>query len=232
MFIEASSLSKIYKTGDFEVKALDNISFSLDEGGFYVVFGPSGSGKTTLLNILGGIDRVTSGDVIVDGQNITKLDQNKLTLYRREKIGFVFQFYNLVQSLTVYENVLSCAVLSKNSFSVDEILKNVDMYDCKDKYPYELSGGQQQRVAIARAIAKNPKMILCDEPTGALDFENAKRVLHLLEEVNKKYGTTIILITHNSAIGGMASSIMRLRSGKIVEFRENKERISAQEVVW
>lgn len=232
MFIEVNKLTKNYYVGNVKVQALKEVTFSLERGGFYVVLGPSGSGKTTLMNILGGIDSADSGKVIVDGQDITSLDTKALTNYRRRKLGFVFQFYNLVNSLTVYENVLSTKYLSENGLDPKEVLEIVGMWEHRDKFPFELSGGEQQRVAIARAVVKNPSLILCDEPTGALDFENAKRVLKLLEDINKRYSTTIILSTHNTAISKMSSKIMRLRSGELIEFKDNPSPISAQEVIW
>jgi len=232
MSIEVRGLLKSYRVGEVKVDALKDVTFSLEKGGFYVILGPSGSGKTTLLNILGGIDKANAGEVKVDGVDITKLNQKELTLYRRETLGFVFQFYNLVSSLTVLENVLSTKYLAKNGLDAKEVLEFGGMWEHRDKYPFELSGGEQQRVAIARAIVKNPSIILCDEPTGALDFENAKRVLKLLEEVNKNYGATVVSVTHNEAIGKMSKKIMRLRSGELTELRENPIPISAEEVVW
>ncbi len=232
MFIEIRNLWKSYQVGNFKIDALKDVSMNLDKGKFYVVLGPSGSGKTTLLNILGGIDRVDSGKVTVDGEDLTSLDAMALTNYRRKKLGFIFQFYNLVTSLTVLENVLSTKYLSEDGLDPKEVLEVVGMWEHKDKFPFELSGGEQQRVAIARAVVKNPSIILCDEPTGALDFENAKRVLKLLEDINKKYGTTIILATHNTAIAKMSHKIIRLRSGELVEFADNPSPIPAEEVVW
>lgn len=232
MFIEVENLRRIYKVGANNIRALDDVSFNLEKGKIYTVVGPSGSGKTTLFNVLGGLDRADKGRVIVDGKEITKISQNELALYRRDYVGFVFQFYNLINGLTVYENVLSSAILSKNSLDVDEVLKMVDVYSEKDKFPFELSGGQQQRVAIARAVVKNPSIILCDEPTGALDYESAKLVLELLENVNKRFNTTILIITHNLAISNMSDATIRLRSGKVVEFKENPNKVPAKEVTW
>lgn len=232
MFIEVERLTKNYYVGNVNVSALKEVSFALEKGGFYVVLGPSGSGKTTLMNILGGIDSADSGRIIVDGEDITSLDAKSLTNYRRKKLGFVFQFYNLVHSLTVYENVLSTKYLSENGLDPKEVLETVGMWEHRDKFPFELSGGEQQRVAIARAVVKNPLLILCDEPTGALDFENAKRVLELLENINRRYGTTIILSTHNTAISRMSNKIIRLRSGELLEFRDNPSPIPAKEVSW
>lgn len=232
MFIEVDELTKNYYVGNVKVSALRGISFRLEKGGFYVILGPSGSGKSTLLNILGGIDSADSGKVIVEGEDITSLDSRALTIYRRRKLGFVFQFYNLVNSLTVYENVLSTKYLSENGLDPKEVLETVGMWEHRDKFPFELSGGEQQRVAIARAVVKNPSLILCDEPTGALDFDNAKKVLELLEDINKRYETTIILATHNIAISKMSNKIIKLRSGELIEFIDNPSPIPAKEVVW
>ena len=232
MFIEVSNLKKSYRVGNTKIDALRDITFALEKGGFYVLLGPSGSGKTTLMNILGGIDTADSGKVIVDGEELTALNQKSLTNYRRKKLGFIFQFYNLVNSLTVYENVLSTKYLSDDGLDPKDVLKTVGMWEHREKFPFELSGGEQQRVAIARAVVKNPALVLCDEPTGALDFENAKKVLELLENINKGYGTTIIIATHNTAISKMAHKIMKLRSGELTEFIDNPSPISAEEVIW
>ena len=232
MFVKVENLSKVYRMGQNTIKALDEVSFELEKGKIYTVIGPSGSGKTTLFNILGGLDRADGGRVFVDGKEITAMDQKRLSEYRRDYVGFVFQFFNLINGLTVYENVLSSAHLSKDPLDVDMVLKMMDVYSEKDKFPFELSGGQQQRVAIARAVVKNPALILCDEPTGALDYDSSKLVLKLLEDVNKKFGTTILIITHNLAISKMADATLRLRSGRLVEFSENSQKISAQEVTW
>jgi len=232
VFVKVENLSKIYKMGKNEIRALNELSFELEKGKIYTVIGPSGSGKTTLFNILGGLDRADKGRVFVDGKEITAMDQKRLSDFRRDYVGFVFQFFNLINGLTVYENVLSSAHLSKNPLDVDMVLKMVDVFSEKDKFPFELSGGQQQRVAIARAVVKNPALILCDEPTGALDYDSSKLVLKLLEDVNQKFGTTILIITHNLAISKMADATLRLRSGRLVEFLENPQKISAQEVTW
>ncbi|MFN3699036.1 MAG: ABC transporter ATP-binding protein [Dictyoglomus sp.] len=232
MLIEIKNLSKSYQVGVTRINALKDVSIELEKGKLYVVLGPSGSGKTTLLNILGGIDKPYQGEVIVDGEDITQYKDRDLTNYRRKKLGFVFQFYNLVNSLTVLENVLSTKNLSEDGLDPKEVLEIVGMWEHRDKFPFELSGGEQQRVAIARAVVKNPAIILCDEPTGALDFENAKRVLKLLEDINKKYGTTIIIATHNTAIAKMSHKIIRLRSGELVEYADNPAPIPAEEVTW
>ncbi|MGB9810664.1 ABC transporter ATP-binding protein [Dictyoglomus sp.] len=232
MFIEIKDLSKSYQVGLTKIDALKKLSIDFEKGKIYVILGPSGSGKTTLLNILGGIDKPDEGKVIVDGEDITNYNDRELTNYRRRKLGFIFQFYNLVNSLTVLENVLSTKYLSENGLDPKEVLEVVGMWEHRDKFPFELSGGEQQRVAIARAVVKNPSIILCDEPTGALDFENAKRVLKLLEDINKRYGTTIIIATHNTAIAKMSHKIIRLRSGELVEYQDNPSPALAEEVVW
>jgi len=232
MFIQIKDLSKSYQVGLTKINALKRVSMDLEKGKIYVILGPSGSGKTTLLNILGGIDKPDEGKVIVEEEDITNYGDKELTNYRRRKLGFIFQFYNLVNSLTVLENVLSTKYLSEDGLDPKEVLEIVGMWEHKDKFPFELSGGEQQRVAIARAVVKNPAIILCDEPTGALDFENAKRVLKLLEDINKRYGTTIIIATHNTAIAKMSHKIIRLRSGELVEYQDNPSPVSAEEVVW
>ncbi|TYT21045.1 ABC transporter ATP-binding protein [Dictyoglomus thermophilum] len=232
MFIEIKDLSKSYQIGLTKIDALKKVSMDLEKGKIYVILGPSGSGKTTLLNILGGIDKPDEGKVIVEEEDITNYGDKELTNYRRRKLGFIFQFYNLVNSLTVLENVLSTKYLSEDGLDPKEVLEIVGMWEHKDKFPFELSGGEQQRVAIARAVVKNPSIILCDEPTGALDFENAKRVLKLLEDINKKYGTTIIIATHNIAIARMSHKIIRLRSGELAEYQDNPSPVPAEEVVW
>lgn len=231
-FVEIRNLSKSYQVGAVKIIALKNVNLILDRGSFFVVLGPSGSGKTTLLNILGGIDSPDSGKVVVDGEDITVLSPKALTNYRRRKLGFIFQFYNLVNSLTVLENVLSTKYLAEDGLDPQEVLETVGMWEHKDKFPFELSGGEQQRVAIARAVVKNPSLMLCDEPTGALDYENAKIVLKLLEDINRRYGTTIILATHNNAISQMSQKILRLRSGELVEYADNPSPVSAQKISW
>ena len=232
MFVTIEGLSKAYRVGAVTITALKDVTIDLEKGKLYVVLGPSGSGKTTLLNILGGIDSADVGRVVVDGQEITALGPNALTAYRRAKLGFVFQFYNLVNSLTVLENVLSTHYLSSDGIDPEEVLTTVGMWEHRDTFPFELSGGEQQRVAIARAIVKNPALLLCDEPTGALDYENAKRVLGLLETVNRKYGTTILIATHNTAIARMSHKIIRLRSGELIEYADNEAPVSSEEVTW
>lgn len=232
MLIEIKNVTKTYKTGEISLDALKNVSLTMNEGEMGVILGPSGSGKSTLLNIIGGIDRINSGNVIVDGVDIVGLNDNKLTLYRRNSVGFIFQFYNLVPNLTAYENVEVAANISKNPIDMDEILESVGMSEFKNRFPRELSGGQQQRVAIARAIVKKPKLLLCDEPTGALDYNSAKEILQLITEVNKKFATTVIIITHNNAISRIADRIIKLRSGEISENIVNENVLSAERIEW
>jgi putative ABC transport system ATP-binding protein len=232
MFIEINKVDKSYNTSDVAFKALKNVNLSIDEGEIVVILGPSGSGKSTLLNIIGGIDHVDRGNVIVDGVDIIKLSDYKLTLYRRNSLGFIFQFYNLVPNLTVYENVEVAANISKSPLKIDDVLASVGMSEFKNRFPRELSGGEQQRVSIARALVKNPKLLLCDEPTGALDFTTAKEILKLLTEVNRKFNTTVVIITHNIAISGIANRIIKLRSGEVSENRINDAVLPAERVEW
>ena len=232
MFIEIRNITKSYNTGKVSIDALKNVSLTMNEGEIGVILGPSGSGKSTLLNIIGGIDHIDSGNVIVDGVDIVKLNDNKLTQYRRNSIGFIFQFYNLVPNLTVYENVEVAANISENPINIDEVLNSVGISEFKNMFPRELSGGQQQRVSIARAIVKKPKLLLCDEPTGALDYTAAKEILKLITEVNKKFATTVIIITHNTAISGIANRIIKLRSGEISENVVNGNVLLAERIEW
>lgn len=232
MFIRLNNVSKIYKSGELEFKALDGINMEIKKNDIAVILGPSGSGKSTMLNAIGGIDNIENGEIIVDGQEITSFNDNQLTDYRREKVGFIFQFYNLVPNLTVYENVEVAENISQNPKNIDEILEAVGMKDFSHRFPRELSGGQQQRVSIARALVKNPKLLLCDEPTGALDYKTSKDILKLLEEMNKKYNTTIVIITHNAAIAGMSHKIIKLRSGIVIEDTRNDKLLSAERIEW
>ncbi|MFT4006698.1 MAG: ABC transporter ATP-binding protein [Lacrimispora sp.] len=232
MFIEVMNLKKSYTTGVVKTEVLKGIGMKLGKGEIGVILGPSGSGKSTLMNILGGIDRSDSGQVSVDGIEISNLNDDRLTDYRREDIGFVFQFYNLVPNLTVGENIEVVSNISKLPLNTDEVLTAVGMKDKKHRFPRELSGGEQQRVSIARAIVKNPKLLLCDEPTGALDFQTSRSILKLLQEVNQKYGTTILMITHNAAIAAMANRIFKLRSGEIVEELVNEKIVPAERIEW
>ena len=230
--ISCKNLKKVYKSGNSDFYALNNLSLDIKEKEICVIIGPSGSGKTTLLNVIGGIDQVDSGSIIAAGESLETKNLEELTEYRRNNIGFVFQFYNLIPDLNVYENVESIKDISSNNLDIDEILSAVGMLHEKDKFPNELSGGQQQRVAIARALVKNPKILLCDEPTGALDYQTSKDVLNLIERVNRKYGTTVVIITHNGAISQMADRVIRLRSGEIVEDKVNEVIVPAEWIEW
>lgn len=232
MFLKVENLKKSYNTGEVTTTVLKGVGLSLEKGEIGVILGPSGSGKSTLLNIIGGIDRSDSGSVSVDNIDVTKLNDSKLTDYRRENIGFIFQFYNLIPNLTVGENVEVVSNISKSPLNTDEVLKAVGMLDKKNRFPRELSGGEQQRVSIARAIVKNPKLLLCDEPTGALDFLTSREILKLLQQINKEFGSTILMITHNTAISAMANKVYKVRSGEIVESIVNRETIPAERIEW
>lgn len=232
MFINVTNLKKSYTSGVVKTEVLKGVGMKLEKGETGVILGPSGSGKSTLMNILGGIDRCDSGQVSVDGVEVQKLNDDKLTDYRRESIGFVFQFYNLVPNLTVGENIEVVSNISKSPLNTDEVLAAVGMQDKKHRFPRELSGGEQQRVSIARAIVKNPKLLLCDEPTGALDYQTSRSILQLLQQVNKKFGTTILMITHNAAIAAMANRVFKLRSGEIIEEMVNQTIVPAERIEW
>lgn len=232
MLIDVSCLKKSYTSGLVTNQVLKGIGMKLGKGEIGVILGPSGSGKSTLMNIIGGIDQGDSGRVSVDGVEINKLNDDQLTDYRRDDIGFVFQFYNLVPNLTVGENIEVVSNISKSPLNIDEVLEAVEMLDKKHRFPRELSGGEQQRVAIARAIVKNPKLLLCDEPTGALDYQTSRSILKLLQQVNKKYRTTILMITHNGAIATMANKVFRLRSGEVVEEVVNQVIVPAEGIEW
>lgn len=230
MFIEIKNAKKQYGTGGAAVFALDGVDLSLEKGKVYVILGPSGSGKSTLLNMIGGLDSLDSGELIIDGRNISNADKKSLTVYRQEDIGFVFQFYNLIPDLSVEENIEVVADISKNPLDMDEVLKALDIEKYRKRFPKELSGGQQQRVAIARAMIKNPKLLLCDELTGALDTKSSLAVLKFVEKINQTYGTTIIIITHNEAIADMADSVIKIRDGKIAKIKVNDSKKSAAEL--
>jgi putative ABC transport system ATP-binding protein len=232
MFIDVSGLKKSYTTGVVKNEVLKGVDMKLGKGQIGVILGPSGSGKSTLMNIIGGVDSGDIGKVIVDEVEINRLNDDELTEYRRKDIGFVFQFYNLVPNLTVGENIEVISNISKNPLNIDEVLIAVEMQDKKHRFPRELSGGEQQRVSIARAIVKNPKLLLCDEPTGALDYQTSRSILKLLQQVNKKFGTTILMITHNEAIAAMANRVFKVRSGEIVEASENQTTIPAERIEW
>jgi len=230
--VEFMDVSKIYKVGDMEFKALSNASFELNEGELVVILGPSGAGKSTLLNMLGGLDNPTSGKIIVEGQDISKLKNNELAEYRASHVGFVFQFYNLIPTLTVHENVTLVKEIVKDPLSATKMLEEVGLKDHYKKFPSELSGGEQQRVSIARALAKNPKILLCDEPTGALDSETGVIVLKLLLKMAREYNKTIVIVTHNSNIAEIADKIIRVRSGKIQSIEKNDNPKNVDEVEW
>ncbi|WP_312702060.1 ABC transporter ATP-binding protein [Sedimentibacter sp.] len=232
MFISAESLCKSYGSGDGKNDVLKNVDLSLEKGHIGVILGPSGSGKSTLMNMIGGVDRADSGSIIVDGDNVAGFDDDALTEYRRKNVGFIFQFYNLVPNLTVSENIEVCADISDSPLNLNEILSMVGLEKKKNRFPRELSGGEQQRVAVARAIVKNPKLLLCDEPTGALDFETSRDVLSLLQKINREFGTTILMITHNIAIGDMAHVVYKLRSGEVTETIRHNEIIAAERIEW
>lgn len=232
MFIKVEDLKKSYKTGEVSTEVLKGVGMELDEGEIGVILGPSGSGKSTLMNIIGGIDRCDSGKVLVNSTDITVLDDSQLTDYRRKQIGFIFQFYNLIPTLTAGENIEVVSNISKAPLNLDEILKAVGMLSKKYRFPRELSGGEQQRVSIARAVIKNPKLLLCDEPTGALDFSTSRDILKLLQRINKDFGTTILMITHNTSISAMANRVYRVRSGEIAEKIVNKTVTPAERIEW
>ena len=232
MFVVVENLKRAYHVGENKNEVLKGVSLSLEKGQIGVILGPSGSGKSTLMNIIGGIDRADSGNVLIDGLNITGLSDDALTEYRREAIGVIFQYYNLVPNLTVRENIEVVSNISKSPSDINKVLSAVHMSELSKRFPRELSGGEQQRVAIARAIVKNPKLLLCDEPTGALDFETSRSVLKLLQDINTEFGTSILMITHNTAISQMANRTFRLRSGEIVEVSENAAPISAERIDW
>ena len=232
VYIEFKNVDKIYQMGEVEIKALNKASFEIEKGELVVIVGPSGAGKTTTLNILGGMDKATSGEVIVDGKEITKLNDKKLIEYRRNDIGFVFQFYNLVQNLTAKENVELATQICSDALDVNEILEKVGLSDRKDNFPAQLSGGEQQRVAIARAIAKNPKLLLCDEPTGALDYKTGKSILKLLQEMARKEKMTVAIITHNGAIAPMADKVIHFKNGTAEKIEINDNPISIDEIEW
>ena len=231
-YIELKNVYKTYGSGEVEIKALDNANFSIEKGELTVILGPSGAGKTTCLNILGGMDDVSSGQVIVDGVDIAKLKNKDLINYRRNDIGFVFQFYNLVQNLTALENVELAVQLCKDHLDPKEILCKVGLEERINNFPSQLSGGEQQRVAIARAIAKNPKLLLCDEPTGALDYKTGKQILKLLEETARKEKMTIIIITHNSAIAPMADKVIKFKNGYVEDVIINESPKTIDEIEW
>lgn len=230
--VELKNVSRVYTSGDHELKALDGVDLTLERGKFVVVLGPSGAGKSTLLNLLGGLDTPTSGKIVVDGTDISTLSGDELAKYRAEKVGFVFQFYNLIPTLTVKENVALVKEIAKNAFPAEKLLEEVGLSDHLNNFPSELSGGEQQRVSIARALSKNPEIVLCDEPTGALDSETGVTVLKLLLKMAKSYGKTIIIVTHNQNIAKMADVVVRVKNGKIKSVENVETPLTADQVEW
>ena len=231
-FVKLKNVTKIYQMGEVQIRAVDGIDFSIDKGEFVVVVGPSGAGKTTVLNILGGMDKASGGEVLVNGKDIAGYTQKQLTGYRRNDIGFVFQFYNLVPNLTALENVELALQISRNPLDAKDVLKEVGLGDRLNNFPAQLSGGEQQRVSIARALAKNPKLLLCDEPTGALDYQTGKAILKLLQDMCRERGMTVIVITHNSALTPMADRVIRIKNGKVSEMHRNEHPVSVETIEW
>lgn len=231
-FVKLENITKIYHMGEVEIRAVDGIDFSIQKGEFVVIVGPSGAGKTTVLNILGGMDTASGGRITVDGQDITKYSERQLTGYRRDDIGFVFQFYNLIPNLTALENVEMALQICRNPLDARAVLKEVGLEERMDNFPAQLSGGEQQRVSIARALAKNPKLLLCDEPTGALDYNTGKAILKLLQEMCREKGMTVIVITHNSALAPMADRLIKIKNGKVSSMKVNENPISIDEIEW
>ena len=231
-FVELRDVRKIYQMGEVEIRAVDGIDFCIDQGEFVVVVGPSGAGKTTVLNILGGMDTASSGEVWVDGNNVAEYSNKELTRYRRDDIGFVFQFYNLVQNLTAKENVELASQICKNPLKAEDVLSEVGLKERMDNFPAQLSGGEQQRVAIARALAKNPKLLLCDEPTGALDYQTGKQILKLLQKTCWKKTMTVIVITHNSALAPMADHVIEIKNGRVGREYFNESPLPVEKIEW
>lgn len=231
-FVSFQDVSKIYHSGEVEIRAVDNISFEIMKGEFVVIVGPSGAGKTTVLNMLGGMDACSEGTILVDGSEVSRYNARQLTEYRRRDIGFVFQFYNLVQNLTALENVELAAQICPDPLDAREVLRDVGLADRMNNFPAQLSGGEQQRVSIARALAKNPKLLLCDEPTGALDDQTGRTILQLLQDTCRQKGVTVIVITHNSALTPMADRVIRIRSGTVAEMKRNPHPTPVAEIEW
>ena len=231
-FVSFQDVSKIYRSGEVEIRAVDDISFEIRKGEFVVIVGPSGAGKTTVLNMLGGMDACSEGTILVDGSEVSRYNARQLTEYRRRDIGFVFQFYNLVQNLTALENVELAAQICPDPLDAQEVLRDVGLADRMNNFPAQLSGGEQQRVSIARALAKNPKLLLCDEPTGALDDQTGRTILQLLQDTCRQKGVTVIVITHNSALTPMADRVIRIRSGTVAEMRQNPHPTPVAEIEW
>lgn len=231
-YIEFKNVKKEYKMGEVMIQALNDTNFTIEKGELTVIVGPSGAGKTTALNILGGMDRVTTGKVLIDGKDITKLKEKELIRYRRDDIGFVFQFYNLIQNLTAKENVELALQICKAPLNPEDVLKQVGLAERMNNFPSQLSGGEQQRVSIARAIAKNPKILLCDEPTGALDYQTGKQILKLLQDTCRKNKITVLIITHNTAIAQMADKVISFRNGQVADFYQNSNPIPVERIEW
>ncbi|MCR5465383.1 MAG: ABC transporter ATP-binding protein [Lachnospiraceae bacterium] len=231
-FVEIKGVKKSYGEGEAKTTVLSGIDLNIEKGEFCVLLGPSGSGKSTLLNIIGGIDSADEGYVMIDGEKTADMNEKRLTQYRRDHLGYVFQLYNLIPNLTVRENVEVGAFLSKNPLDTDELLKTLGLYEHRHKLPTQLSGGQQQRTAIGRAVIKNPDILLCDEPTGALDYNTSKEILALLERVNKQYGNTVIMVTHNDALKNMADRVVKLRDGRIRSDKLNEQKFPVEEIEW
>ena len=231
-FVEFQNVGKTYRMGEVEINALHDASFQIEKGELAVIVGPSGAGKTTLLNILGGMDTLTSGRVLLDGKDISAMNRRELTLYRRMDVGFVFQFYNLIGNLTALENVELANQICKNPLPASQVLKDVGLEPRMKNFPSQLSGGEQQRVAIARALAKNPKLLLCDEPTGALDYQTGKAILKLLQDTGRRTGMTVVIITHNSALTAMADRVIRVKNGTISSMEQNANPMDISEIEW
>lgn len=231
-YVVLNNVTKVYQMGEVSIRAADGISFTVKKGEFVVIVGPSGAGKTTVLNILGGMDSPSSGEITVDKKNVSSLKGKDLVTYRREDIGFVFQFYNLMQNLTALENVELALQICKKPFSAEKVLDDVGLSDRKNNFPAQLSGGEQQRVAIARALAKNPKLLLCDEPTGALDYITGKAILKLLQDTCRKKGMTVIIITHNTALTPMADQVIHIKNGKVSRIEQNEHPVSVENIEW
>lgn len=231
-FVEFKDVKKIYKTGDVEIAAADGVSFFMEKGEFVIIVGASGAGKTTVLNMLGGMDLSTSGEIYLDGEKVSDFNNKRLTQYRRHDIGFIFQFYNLVPNLTALENVELASQICKDPLEPAKVLEQVGLKDRMDNFPAQLSGGEQQRVAIARAIAKNPKLLLCDEPTGALDYNTGRNILKLLQDICRNSGKTVVVITHNKAFTALADRVIRIKSGKVIEMYTNDNPMDATEIEW
>lgn len=232
MFLDIKGIRKSFGTGDSRVDVLKGLNLEIEKGEFCVLLGPSGSGKSTLLNIIGGIDVADEGSITIEGEQLEDMTEKKLSLYRRKHLGYIFQMYNLIPNLTVRENIEVGAYLSDRSLDVDELMRTLEIYEHRNKLPNQISGGQQQRTAIGRAIVKNPDILLCDEPTGALDYHTSKEILKLIETVNRKYGNTIIMVTHNDAIKDMADRVVKLRDGMIRKNYRNEHKLAAAELEW